>query len=464
MNVFVLLKEIGNSQVVTALVWTLFHSLWQGALFAVMAGIFISSTKRTTPAIRYNVLCVLLLSMLCISMLTFWYAYKSVPARTRIVEMQIMVGSGTHSQYQMVNLASLGWMLKGLITKLTGLIIRYSGLITVIWFALSFWRASRLLFVLGYTRHIRRYRSLEPSNFWIDKTDALRLRLQIRKPVRLLESAVLKIPVVYGYFKPVIFVPLGLFTCLSPKQIEAILLHELAHVRRHDYLVNLFQQAAEIFLFFNPGFLWLSARIREEREHCCDELAIAQTGDRRKYIETLIRFKELSTGGPMIAAMAFTGVNQGLMDRIRRMVYGQNGSLHLAEKWALFICGMAFLFCLPLFKTGLPATASAVHSMQREIYADFPLASVIAEISNDLVADDLASDKKSLSFELTNTWLRINGARQPDRVWGKFFTKYLKSTPYPVRPEYKGNPGFGIFFNAVTHVSGIGTKPPRWNT
>ena len=95
-----------------------------------------------------------------------------------------------------------------------------------------------------------------------------------------------------GFFKPLILVPMGLLTHLPADQLHAILLHELGHIRRQDYLVNLLQRFAETVFFFNPAVLWLFALLRRERECCCDDLVLLHTGNRKSYLDALVGFQE----------------------------------------------------------------------------------------------------------------------------------------------------------------------------
>jgi bla regulator protein BlaR1 len=456
------LKDLGNSQPVTALIWTLFHSLWQGSLFAIVAGIVISTTKQAKPTLRYNLLCVLLLLFVVTSILTYCYQYNMPQQRISFFNIQMDLYADMHLADQISGAVNFRSLLNGLLTKTAVYISQHTGMIAAVWLVFFFIKTARMIFTFGYTAYLRSYKSVEPSIIWIDKFDVLRAQLSLVKPVRLIESALLKIPVVYGYFKPVIFFPLGLLSQLPPGQIEAILLHELAHIRRKDYLVNLLQQFVEVVFFFNPALLWIAARIREEREHCCDELAIAHTGNRRHYAEALISFKGLSLNSSLPGALAFTGVKSGLVNRVSRIVSKQNHGVNLIEKSVLFICGLVLLFFLTFYETPSKIILSPVHFPAKQTNEDFPLGKVITEISGDFVKEGIQNNT-ALSFELTNSGLLINGVRQPDELWQKFYTKYLKSSPYPIKAEYRNNPGFGIFYNAGTHVLGIGTKPPSWS-
>src|ERR1017187_9214042 len=114
---------------------------------------------------------------------------------------------------------------------------------------------------------------------WQGRGERLAARMRVSRPVTLLESCLAEVPVVMGYLRPVILMPVGLMTGLPAEQIEAILLHELAHIRRHDYLVNLLQIVVEGLVFYHPAVWWISSVMRAERENCCDDLVVATQGD-----------------------------------------------------------------------------------------------------------------------------------------------------------------------------------------
>jgi HEAT repeat protein len=125
---------------------------------------------------------------------------------------------------------------------------------------------------------------------------------------------------VVGWLRPVILLPASALTGLSPQQLEAILAHELAHIRRHDYLINLLQAVVETLLFYHPAVWWVSRRIRQEREHCCDDLAVAVCGDSLTYARALLEMEQLRAAGPQLAMAANGG---SLMNRIQRLVGAQ---------------------------------------------------------------------------------------------------------------------------------------------
>jgi hypothetical protein len=153
---------------------------------------------------------------------------------------------------------------------------------------------------------------------------------------------------VIGQLRPIIYIPLGLINHLPASEMEAVLLHELAHIRRYDHVVNMGQQVAECLLFFNPGFLWISSLLREERENCCDDIAIAHTQDRVEFVRALVRFKEHSLRG---MALAFPGNKRQLLHRVLRISRQENKTLSGRERLVL-LGGFLVLMCLLVARVG----------------------------------------------------------------------------------------------------------------
>ncbi len=142
-------------------------------------------------------------------------------------------------------------------------------------------------------------------------------RLNISRAVRLVESALVEVPTVIGWLKPVILLPATALTGLSSEQLEALLAHELAHVRRNDYLINLLQTAIETLLFYHPAVWWLSRRMRIEREHCCDDLAVQVCGNGLSYARALVALEELRA--PRLG-LTISAAGGSLLGRIQRLV------------------------------------------------------------------------------------------------------------------------------------------------
>ena len=169
----------------------------------------------------------------------------------------------------------------------------------------------------------------------------LTMRLNISRPVQLLESVKVEVPTVIGFLKPVILLPASSLMGLSSSQLEAILAHELADIRRHDYLINLLQSMVETLFFYNPAVWWVSNRIRLEREHCCDDIAVAACGgDVLGYAKTLERLEYLRHHPRL--SMAATG--NSLLKRIQRLVKSETKT-HLSASW---VTSLLMMFALTL--------------------------------------------------------------------------------------------------------------------
>jgi TonB family protein len=171
----------------------------------------------------------------------------------------------------------------------------------------------------GWVHIVRIRRRAQPPQVreWVTTVADLAGRLGIRRSVLLLESTLVGLPVMVGWLRPVILVPVSVFAGLTPDQIAAILAHELAHVRRGDYVVNALQRVVEIALFYHPAVWWVSACVRREREHCCDDLAAPLSSSRLTYARALLALEEHRGHVPALA-MGATGT--GLFARIRRIV------------------------------------------------------------------------------------------------------------------------------------------------
>jgi beta-lactamase regulating signal transducer with metallopeptidase domain len=155
-------------------------------------------------------------------------------------------------------------------------------------------------------------------------------RLELRRAVAIFESGAVAVPTLVGWVKPVVLLPAAALAGLSPEQLQAILAHELAHVRRHDYLINLLQSVVETLLFYHPATWWVSAQVREEREHCCDDIAIEVCGDRLVYVSALAELTALATH----SGFALAATDGSLVGRVRRLLGRQRPVHEPPPAWA----------------------------------------------------------------------------------------------------------------------------------
>jgi len=214
-------------------------------------------------------------------------------------------------------------------------------IVVTIWFIVFLAKLVNILTGLIYIQRIKHVGVHQPPVYWSKRLQELVKGLRISKPVQLLESELLKVPAAVGLLKPVILLPVGLCTQLPPDQLEAILLHELAHIKRRDYFVNLLQSFAVTIYFFNPAVIWVSSLIKAEREHCCDDIAIGKTGNSKNYITALVSFQEYTANKSY--AMAFPGEKNHLLHRVRRIIEHHNKTLNHAEKLLVSACMMIMI-------------------------------------------------------------------------------------------------------------------------
>ncbi|MGH9476930.1 MAG: M56 family metallopeptidase [Terriglobales bacterium] len=155
---------------------------------------------------------------------------------------------------------------------------------------------------------------------WSSELDALRARLHVSARVRLALSPRVTSPCTLGWLRPIVLIPLSALTQLTPDQLRALLAHELAHIRRHDYLVNLAQRAVEVVFFFHPAVWWLSRQVSNERELCCDDFAVAACGDRALYARALVDLAAWQSAAVAAPAPALAATGGVLGARITRLL------------------------------------------------------------------------------------------------------------------------------------------------
>lgn len=328
---------------------TLFHSLWIGVIIAVLAGLVITLTKKASPRLRYHLFCGLLLLFIGGTAVAFFWEWGSTQAQGLSV-------SGAVFNFSNNSVSLNNW---------TGFADRWSPLIVGAWLLGTAVKSIRLAGELVYLRKVRQCDISEVSVYWQRKTTEFARCLHIRKNILLLESALIRIPVTIGYLRPLILLPAGTLLQLTPEQVESILYHELAHILRRDYLINIVQRFAEAVFFFNPAIWWLSALIREEREACCDDLVLTQVPQKRIYLEALMAFQH---NAPAPSKLAMGLRRPQLMNRLRRMVSRENQPLHFAEKIVL-LASFALLLIFTVVPKANQAAGKGVAMVSRQVVA-----------------------------------------------------------------------------------------------
>ncbi|MBI4889618.1 MAG: GWxTD domain-containing protein [Acidobacteria bacterium] len=261
-----------------ALAWTLLHFLWQGAVLGLLAAAVLHFLRR--PQLRYAAACFFLLAMAAAPLAT----YLTLTADRLILDIHLAASPAALAAVAAIASARPVW---------------------IQWLA-QFWTTGSALVLL---RSVGAW-ALAWSRTRRGQTELI----DARGRVRIYRSFTAAAPYAFGALRPVILIPAAALLRLTPRQLEAVIEHELAHIRRHDYAVNILQTLVEGLLFYHPAVWWLSARIRHERELCCDEAAVAHCGDRVVYSEALLTLEQTR----LEFALAATGGR--LTERIGRLL------------------------------------------------------------------------------------------------------------------------------------------------
>lgn len=256
---------------------TLLHFLWQGALIAAIYAAARRATAR--PAVRYLLACAALALMSVAPLLT-WSVLSPPTPESIAATFTAPLSAAPPATVTGDAVAFSADMVRALPSPILSAVV-------VVWFAgvIALWL--RLLGGCIFAVRLRSRGTRPAPPDWRNTLERLKRSIPVSRPVRLLMSSLVNTPAVVGWLRPVILAPVGALAGLSPDQLEALLLHELAHIRRHDYLVNMLQSCIEALLFYHPAVWWISGHIRAERELCCDDMAVAITGDAPTYARAL---------------------------------------------------------------------------------------------------------------------------------------------------------------------------------
>lgn len=321
--------------------WVLVHSLWQFAVVALLAVVLQRALWRRSAAARYWALLAAMIVMVAVPAATWFSPWSGgasrSAARSLTAEMSDIIlpsqdgGGGTargaaatpspvelavnpQPEPQRLEPASGGFALS--LSLVARHIRPWLPGIVACWFAGVLIAAFRPLLSWYTVRRLRTVGVSPVAGVMRAVLERTAKTLRVARAVEVLQSTLVKTPVVAGCFRPAILLPLSVVTGLPESQLELILAHELAHIRRHDYLVNLLQTLVETLFFYHPAVWWLSRQIRNEREDCCDDVAMATVGNRADYGRALLALEELRAK-PTALSVAATGGS--LLARIRRI-------------------------------------------------------------------------------------------------------------------------------------------------
>ena len=383
------------------------HFLWQGLIVAIVAWLLLAALRRCSANARYRALVILLGALAACPVVTFALIAEGthrpaaasvadaatsmpvvatppgdttrdvsvndkapasrVPDRPALAQMSRLAETQARNRVSDVR-SNVGnaWV------DARGWLNGHLGWVFGAWL-LGVWLFS-LRLVVGWVaiERLKRVGALPVGGDLRMKVDDLASRLRISRPIRLLESALAEVPAVIGCLKPMILLPIQACTGLPAEQLEAILAHELAHIKRCDYAVNCVQVVIETLLFYHPAVWWMSRAIRQERERCCDDVAVSLCGDRFVYVRALLALEGLRAQAPGLA-MAGGAHGGSLRRRILRLLGVPNEPAPIAARW---LAAAAVLGVAIILGSGFPWRATA---------ADAPAPTPLAALGRDQI-------------------------------------------------------------------------------
>ncbi|MBZ5855809.1 M56 family metallopeptidase [Flavihumibacter profundi] len=310
-----------------ALGWTILNSTWQFGLLWFFFLFLKKVLPKRSAAVRYN------LSLFFLLFGVSWAAF------TLILRWNSLLGNG----YQLASFSNIKLQAVYAQTRLwTSICLPYIAIIYLIWISFSLFRFSHLLLV---SRQLKTSSLRKVPVDWRLFLDNMSAQLNISFSISIWISEKIDTPVILGWLKPAILLPVSALSNLSPDQLEAILIHELAHIKRNDYIWNIFIVLSEVFFYFNPFTHFLIAAIREEREHSCDDWVLQFSYQPQRYANALLQLEKHRINKHSQLILAARGSSRNLLlNRIQRMLNIPISHTGNHVKFALFT-SLAVVFC-----------------------------------------------------------------------------------------------------------------------
>jgi beta-lactamase regulating signal transducer with metallopeptidase domain len=295
--------------------WTVFHAIWQGAIIGLVFYILLTTQSFKSAKSRFNAAWTTLFIQLLTSICTFCYIWNEFANR---LEPAINQESGIQNHFYLSDNETAA-VKTSLLEKLLNLPSQYIDWVSWIWLIGVSFMTLRMMGGFSYL-------------IWLNKvsTDPLPPEMNLFLELKRKEAGVKKIigklstqiqsPIVFGHFKPILLFPFALLSKLTPEQIEAVILHELAHIKRNDYILNIFQIFIEVVFYFHPVTWWLTSIIKREREHICDdEAAGKELNQKLSYAKALLIIQE-NDAISSIGSLAFAKKPSEMYLRIKRIL------------------------------------------------------------------------------------------------------------------------------------------------
>ena len=322
-----MLENLFNSPFLTSLALTLLHFLWQGLLVATVLKSALLIFNNNKPQLRYALSALAMLVNLLLPIITFVIIYRGEVSSVNTIVNSLALNELIQELKQPDALFSYKEL-----TELLPVLLPY---LSILWLSAITLLAGKLLLEISAVNRLTQHGALAPNDKLQTRFNELAKQIQLKITPRLLISLKVEVPMAIGWLKPVVLIPATMISGLNSAQLEMLILHELAHIRRHDYLVNFLQTLVEILLFFHPAVLWVAKQMRNEREYCSDDIAVQHCGDAIAYAHTLADTASLCTKAHhhTIPDMAMAASGGDLKQRVIRLVDHHCAPKNNISKW-----------------------------------------------------------------------------------------------------------------------------------
>ena len=417
---------------VRAVAAALLHSLWQGAIVAAITAALWWALRGGRPNARYVLGCLALTIMVGAWAATAWRTAAQLIPDTAVAQGQapaVALGPAGPFDYSPAIRSITQAELDGGHVSWARRLDSWSIQLVPLWLVGVAGLSCRLAFSWWLVQRMRRAAHTPVASLVADRVRVLATQLRVARAVRVVQSPLVQVPAVVGWLRPVILLPVSALTGLSAPQLDTILAHELAHVRRHDFAVNLLQTAAEILLFYHPACWWMSRRVRAERELCCDDVAVSLCGDRLLYATALADLEALRTE-PTLALAATDGP---LLQRVRRLLAPSPARPRVAGLTAALVP----VALLALVMTGATLTAAAPTPAPQTETAerDRSIPAGKGVVRGQIVDAQSGRPVADASYEITGPEDSVRGETDEQ---GRFQTRPINAGTYTMSARAKG--------------------------
>lgn len=393
------LEAVAASGVANALSAAILHSLWQGTFLGLAAAAVLKMMGGRSAQVRYLVAFASLVLLFALFVGTFAVALERPEPGSRmtaLVRGEIPLPGAA---------AGPSTLERSIVSNRIAGSFPAAEVVALAWLVGAAAVAARTGFQFSRVRRLRASADFEIDDRWRVVFAGLVREIGLQRIVRLARSHLVDVPTVVGWLSPMVLVPASAWTALTPEQLRAVLAHELAHIKRCDYLLNAIQKAIESVLFFHPATWWLGHRIRVEREYCCDDEAVRITGNALVYARALSQLEALRAERPQLALAANGG---SLVNRITRIVGTKSHGFRLRTLTAASAAAVLAVVALGAGYAGLRGANAEEASTKEAVTTsaakpEYTLEQVIAEVKARVAAGEITDEQgwnKITAFKL----------------------------------------------------------------